>query len=239
VADCVPYKRVVLKLSGEAFGADGGHGVDADASRAIARELVPLAEAGTQVGVVIGGGNILRGSVFASATIGRATADYMGMLATVINAMALQESLEAMNVPARVMTAIAMAQVAEPYIRRRAIRHMEKGRIVVFAGGTGNPYFSTDTAAALRAAEIKADALLKATKVDGVYDADPMTHPGAKKFDRLTYREVLERELRVMDMTAISLCKENHLPVIVFDMRGAGNIARAVRGETIGTFVGA
>ncbi|MBN2112943.1 MAG: UMP kinase [Acidimicrobiia bacterium] len=231
-------RRVALKLSGEAF-ADPAlqYGIDPATVRRLAGEIAEVAAEGHQVAVVVGAGNIFRGLSSAAAGMDRANADYMGMLATVLNAMALRDAIEAAGGVARVQTAIRIEQVAEPYIRLRAIRHLEKGRVVVFAGGTGNPYFTTDTAAALRAAEIGAEAVLKATKVDGVYDADPVHHPGARLFQELRYREVLERDLRVMDATAITMCLENRLPIRVFNISVPGNIARAVRGEAVGTLV--
>ena len=231
-------RRVALKLSGEAF-ADPAlqYGIDPATVRRLAGEIAEVTGEGHQVAVVVGAGNIFRGLSSAAEGMERANADYMGMLATVLNAMALRDAIEGAGAVARVQTAIRIEQVAEPYIRLRAIRHLEKGRVVVFAGGTGNPFFTTDTAAALRAAEIGAEAVLKATKVDGVYDADPVRHPGARLFTELRYREVLERELRVMDATAITMCLENHLPIRVFNISVPGNIARAVRGEPVGTLV--
>jgi uridylate kinase len=231
-------RRVALKLSGEAF-ADPAlqYGIDPGTVRRLAGEIAEVTAEGHQVGVIVGAGNIFRGLSSAAEGMDRANADYMGMLATVLNAMALRDAIEAAGCSARVQTAIRIEQVAEPYIRLRAIRHLEKGRVVVFAGGTGNPFFTTDTAAALRAAEIGAEAVLKATKVDGVYDADPVHHPGARRFTELRYREVLERDLRVMDATAITMCLENHLPIRVFNISVPGNIARAVRGEPVGTLV--
>ena len=231
------FSRVLLKISGEAFSADES-GVDVNTTRAMAEQIAEVRSAGVTVAVVVGGGNIWRGKIHEEAGMDRATADYMGMLATVINALALQDSLEQMGVPSRVQTAIAMHQIAEPYIRRRAIRHLEKGRIVIFAAGTGNPYFTTDTTAALRAVEVNAEAILKATKVDGIYSADPKKDPGATRFERLEYMEVLQRGLEVMDSTAMALCMDNDLPVIVFDMAVPGNIRRVIWGDPIGTFVG-
>jgi uridylate kinase len=216
---------------------DQAYGIDRGVARQIAREIGEIQQLGVQTAIVIGGGNIFRGVAASAKGMDRAQADYMGMLATVINALALQDSLEQEGVVTRVLTAIEMRSVAEPFIRRRAIRHMEKGRIVVFAAGTGNPYFTTDTAAALRAMEIKADIILKATKVDGIYTADPVTHPDATRFDTITYLEVLERRLKVMDATAISLCMDNKLPIKVFNLLTPGNMKRAVMGETIGTTV--
>ncbi|HEY8641498.1 MAG TPA: UMP kinase [Candidatus Dormibacteraeota bacterium] len=233
------YRRVLLKLSGEAFGGPRDEGIDYDVVRAVAAQIKAVHERGVEVAVVIGGGNFVRGARAAERGIERATADYMGMLATVINALALQDALEHMGRPARTMTAIQMPQVAEPYIRRRAVRHLEKGRVIILAAGTGNPYFTTDTTAALRAVEIEAEVILKATKVDGVYTADPVTHPDASKFDRLDYLEVLNRGIEVMDNTALTLCMDNGVPIIVFDLLKEGNIERVVLGEKIGTLVGA
>jgi len=231
-------RRVALKLSGESF-ADPAlqYGIDPATVRRLAGEIAEVTAEGHQIAVVVGAGNIFRGLSSAAEGMDRANADYMGMLATVLNAMALREAIEAAGCAARVQTAIRIEQVAEPYIRLRAIRHLEKGRVVVFAGGTGNPYFTTDTAAALRAAEVGAEVVLKATKVDGVYDADPVLHPEAHLFTELRYREVLERDLRVMDATAITMCLENQLPIRVFNISVPGNIARAVRGEPVGTLV--
>jgi uridylate kinase len=231
------YKRVLLKLSGEAF-ADPHHGfgIDPRIAASIARQLAEAVELGTGLGVVVGGGNIIRGLSASAQGTARTTADYMGMLATVINALALQDALEKEGVHTRVQTAIWMQEVAEPYIRRRAIRHLEKGRVVIFAGGTGNPYFSTDTTAALRALEIGAEAILKGTRVDGVYDSDPMVNPAARMFTSVDYIEVLNRGLKVMDSTAISLCMDNKLPIIVFNMK-SGNIMRLLSGEDVGTLV--
>ena len=230
------YDRILLKLSGEAFAGPGGT-VDVDTTTAMAREIAQLHAAGISTAVVVGGGNIWRGKVHEAAGMERATADYMGMLATVINALALQDSLERIGVPSRVQTAIAMNAIAEPYIRRRAIRHLEKRRVVIFAAGTGNPYFTTDTTAALRAVEVGVQAILKATKVDGVYSADPFKDPTATRFTRLDYLRVLELGLEVMDSTALTLCMDNDLPIIVFDMNVPGNIRRVAYGETIGTTV--
>ena len=232
------YKRVLLKISGEAFCREGGLGIDIDESRSIARQIVDASKIGTQVAVVVGGGNIVRGAGLAPLGINQATGDYMGMLGTVINALALQDLIESLGTPTRVLTALPIQAVAEPWIRRRAISHLEKGRIIILAAGTGNPHFTTDTAAALRAAEIGADVLLKASKVDGVYDRDPEESAKAKRFDRLTYLDVLNKRLGVMDGTAISMCMEHRLPIIVFNLRKEGNIARAVRGEPIGTIIG-
>jgi uridylate kinase len=232
------FRRVLLKLSGEAFAPAHGSGIDLDALAEITRELKEIAALGTELALVIGAGNILRGSDYETRGMDRTTADQMGMLATVINALALQDSLEQAGVATRVLSAITMQAVCEPYIRRRAVRHLEKGRVVIFAAGTGNPYFTTDTAASLRALEIGAEVILKAThQVDGVYDRDPVREPGAMRFDRLTYLEVLQRNLKVMDSTAISMCMDNSLPIIVFNLRKPGNIKKAVVGETIGTLV--
>jgi len=238
VASSVPaYKRVLLKLSGEALMGGENYGIDPVVASQIACDVAEIQSMGVETAIVIGGGNIFRGVAASARGMDRATADYMGMLATVINALALQDALEQQNVVTRVVTAIEMRAVAEPFIRRRAIRHLEKGRVVVFGAGTGNPYFSTDTAAALRAMEIKADVILKATKVDGIYDADPMVHPGALRFDRISYLQVLEQGLKVMDATAISLCMDNRLPIVVFNLRTAGNIKRAITGEPVGSLV--
>jgi len=231
------YRRVLLKLSGEALMGGQSFGIDRNVAAQIAREVGEIQALGVQLAIVIGGGNIFRGVAASAAGMDRAQADYMGMLGTVINALALQDALEQEGVVTRVLSAIEMRSVAEPFIRRRAIRHIEKGRVVVFAAGTGNPYFSTDTAAALRAMEIKAEVILKATKVDGIYSADPMIDPGATKFDSLSYLEVLDRRLKVMDATAISLCMDNKLPIVVFNLRTQGNMKRAILGETIGTTV--
>ena len=232
------FRRVLLKISGEGLAKNGAFGIDTEEVSYIAHEAADAWKLGVDLAIVIGGGNIVRGSVLSANGIKRATADYMGMLATTINAMALQDAIENLGLETRLLTAINMQDVAEPFIRRRAIRHLEKRRIVIFAAGTGNPFFTTDTAAALRAMEIEADVLLKATKVDGVYSADPMKDPSAKKYDSLTYLDVLNNRLNVMDSTAISLCMDNHLPIIVFNLKVAGNVARAVRGEKIGTVVG-
>jgi uridylate kinase len=231
------YKRVLLKLSGEALMGEQTYGIDPAVATQIARDVAEILGMGVETAIVIGGGNIFRGVAASARGMDRATADYMGMLATVINALALQDALEQQNVVTRVVTAIEMRSVAEPFIRRRAIRHLEKGRVVVFGGGTGNPYFSTDTAAALRAMEIKADVILKATKVDGIYDADPMVKTDATRFDRISYQQVLEQGLKVMDATAISLCMDNRLPIVVFNLRTPGNIKRAITGEPIGSLV--
>jgi uridylate kinase len=232
------YQRVLLKLSGEALMGDLGYGIDPTIVQSIAEEVAEVVASGVQVAIVVGGGNIFRGVQASAKGMERATADYVGMIATVMNAITLQDALEQKGVPTRVQSAIAMQEVAEPYIRRRAIRHLEKGRVVVFGAGSGNPFFTTDTAAALRAAEIDANVIFKATKVDGVYDADPKKNPTAKRYQSLTYSHVLAHDLRVMDSTAIALCKENDLPIIVFDLSVRGNIRRVVAGESIGTFVG-
>jgi uridylate kinase len=231
------YKRILLKISGEAMMGDKGYGIDAGTADFIAQEVKGAVSQGVQIAVVVGGGNIFRGVEASVQGMERTSADYMGMLATVINALALQNSLEKKGVPTRVQSAIEMKELAEPYIRRRAIRHLEKGRTVIFAAGTGNPYFTTDTAAALRAMEIGADAILKATKVDGIYTSDPVKDPKAKKYETVTYIDVLKRGLSVMDSAAISLCMDNHLPIIVFSLRGKGNIRKIIEGEKIGTLV--
>jgi uridylate kinase len=232
------YRRVLLKLSGEALIGDQGYGIDASMLQYIANEIYDVQQLGGELALVIGGGNIMRGADASAYGIERVTADYMGMLATVINGLSLQSALEKLGIITRVQTAFEMKAVAELYIRRRAIRHLEKGRVVIFAGGTGNPYFTTDTAAALRAAEIGADVVLKATKVDGIYDADPLTHPDAVKLPQLTYLEALQRRLQVMDATAISLCMENKLPIVVFNLRKPGSIRSVLEGKHVGTFVG-
>lgn len=234
----VTYQRVVLKLSGEALMGELQYGIDPNVVQSIAQEVADVIAGGVQVAIVVGGGNIFRGIKGAAAGMDRATADYIGMIATVMNSMTLQDALERSGVPTRVQTAIAMQEVAEPYIRRRAIRHLEKGRVVIFGAGSGNPFFTTDTTAALRAAEIGADVLFKATKVDGVYDSDPRTNPNARRYQTLNYGHVLTQDLRVMDTTAISLCKDNNIPIIVFDLSVKGNVRRAVMGEQIGTLVG-
>jgi len=233
------FKRILLKLSGEALAAGQGFGVDTARVHEIAAELAEVRELGVQIAIVVGGGNFFRGVAEQAKEMDRVSADHMGMLATVINALALQDALEKQGVHTRVQSAIEMNQVAEPFVRRRAIRHLEKERIVIFAGGTGNPYFSTDTAASLRAMEIKADVILKATKVDGVYDADPMVVKTAKKFTEITYMDVLKQGLKVMDSTAISLCKDNSLPIVVFSLNERGNIKKVVTGEKIGSLVSA
>jgi len=233
------YRRVLLKISGEALMGEQNYGIDVNVARSVAEELKAVHEVGVQVAVVVGGGNIFRGVSKSAGNMDRSSADYIGMLATVMNAVVLQDALEKVNVQTRVMSAIDIPQLAEPFIRRRAIRHLEKQRVVIFAAGTGNPYFTTDSAAALRALEIKADVIMKATKVDGVYSADPMTDATAELFNEITYRQVLERQLRVMDASAISLCMDNNLPIIVFNMRSPGNIKRVVTGERgVGTKVG-
>lgn len=231
------YRRVLLKLSGEALVGGQRSGIDQVTVERLAREVAEVKESGVQVALVIGGGNIFRGLQAAAGGMDRTTADHMGMLATVINSLALQDALERCGAVTRVMSAITMQQIAEPYIRRRAMRHLEKGRVVIFAAGTGNPYFSTDTAASLRAMEVGAEVILKGTKVDGVYDRDPLRDPDARRFTTVTYLEVLQRDLKVMDSTAISLCRDNSLPIVVFDFTKPGNILRAVRGEEIGTQV--
>lgn len=231
------FQRILLKLSGEALMGDQELGISAAVVQKVAVEVKELNQLGVQVAIVIGGGNIYRGLVASAEGMDRASADHMGMLATVINSLALQDALEKMGTFTRVMSAIEMHQIAEPYIRRRAVRHLEKGRVVIFAAGTGNPYFTTDTAAALRAMEVKAQVILKATKVDGVYDTDPLIHKKAKKFKELSYIEVLNRGLKIMDATAISLCMDNHLPIIVFNLTRRGNIKRVVFGQKIGTVI--
>jgi uridylate kinase len=231
------YTRVLLKLSGEALMGDQKYGIEPTVASQVAGEIADVQRMGVQTAVVIGGGNIFRGIAASARGMERATADYMGMLTTVINALALQDALEQQDIQTRVLTAIEMRAVAEPFIRRRAIRHLEKGRVVVFAAGTGNPYFTTDTAAALRAMEIKADVILKGTKVDGVYTADPMIHPDATRLDNISYLQVLEQGLGVMDATAISLCMDNRLPIVVFNLRKPGNLQRAIMGEPVGSLV--
>jgi len=234
----IVYSRILLKLSGEALMGNLGYGIDPGVVHGIAQQVAEVVASGVQVAIVVGGGNIFRGVKAASAGMDRATADYVGMIATVMNAITLQDALEQVGVPTRVQTAIAMQEVAEPYIRRRAIRHLEKKRVVIFGAGSGNPFFTTDTTAALRAAEINAEVIFKATKVDGVYDSDPHVNPDARRYQSLTYGHVLTQDLRVMDSTAIALCKENNIPIIVFDLSVADNIRRAVLGEKIGTIVG-
>ena len=230
-------RRILLKLSGEGLAGESGFGIDPDTIQAIAQEIREVHGIVSQIGIVIGGGNVIRGIAASARGMDRGTADYMGMMASVINALALQDALENVGLHTRVLSALEIKEVAEPYIRRRAVRHLEKDRVVIFAAGTGNPYFSTDTAAALRAAEIHAEVILKATKVDGVYDADPLTEPNAKRFEQLRYDEAIRQDLRFMDQTAIALCRENHLPIVVFDMSVPGNIVRVVSGEKVGTRV--
>lgn len=232
------WKRILLKLSGEAFAGGKPFGIDPATIERLASEVKDVQEAGLEVAIIVGGGNIMRGGEASKAGVDRASADYMGMLGTVINALALQDALEKKDVTTRVQTAIEMAAIAEPFIRRRAIRHLEKGRVVILAAGTGNPYFSTDTAAVLRALEIHAEAVLKATNVDGVYDRDPRKHPDAKRFDHMAYMQAISLGVAVMDMTAFTLCKENNMPIVVFNVHDAGAIKRAALGEPIGTYVG-
>ena len=231
------YKRILLKASGEALMGAQNYGVDVAVARAIAQEIKSVRDLGVEVAVVVGGGNIFRGVSESAGDMDRSSADYIGMLATVMNAVVLQDALEKVGCHTRVLSAINIPQVGEPFIRRRAIRHLEKGRVVIFAAGTGNPYFTTDSAAALRALEIKADVILKATKVEGIYTADPMKDATATRYDCITYQEVLEKQLKVMDASAISLCMDNDLPIVVFNMRNSGNIVRVVSGETVGTTV--
>jgi uridylate kinase len=231
------YQKILLKLSGEALQGKEKFGICVDTLKAISKEIVEIQNLGVQIGIVIGGGNIFRGVAGTATGMDRSAADYMGMLATVINSLALQDALESEGIVTRVQTALEIHQVAEPYIKRRAIRHLEKGRVVIFAAGTGNPFFTTDTAATLRAREIGADIILKATKVDGIYDKDPMVHKDAKKFKQLTYMDVLRKDLKVMDATAISLCREGKIPIIVFNMFETGNIYRIIMGEEIGSVV--
>lgn len=232
-----PYKRILLKLSGEALAGQAGYGIDTDVLKILASEIKSIHEKGVQIGIVMGGGNIFRGIKGATKGMDRASADYMGMLATVLNCLALQDALEHENVHTRVQSAIEMQELAEPYIRRRAIRHLEKNRVVIFGAGTGNPYFTTDTTAALRAMEVGSEVVLKATRVDGVYDADPQIHPEAKRFEEVSYIEVLQRGLKVMDSTAISLCMDNQLPIIVFDLNQKGALEDIVNGKAVGTLV--
>lgn len=234
----ITYRRVLLKLSGEALMGNLGYGIDPAIVQEIAAEVADVVSTGVQLAIVVGGGNIFRGLKASAAGMDRATADYVGMIATVMNAMTLQDALEQINIPTRVQTAIAMQEIAEPYIRRRAIRHLEKGRVVIFGAGSGNPFFTTDTTAALRAAEIDANVIFKATKVDGIYDSDPHQNPNAHRYQSLTYGHVLTHDLRVMDSTAIALCKENNIPIMVFDLAVRGNIHKAVMGESVGTVVG-
>ena len=231
------YKRVLLKLSGEHLAGDQGYGIDAKVLQTLAMEITAIKEIGIELAVTVGGGNIFRGLKASTDGMDRSQADYIGMIATVMNCLALQDALEKVGVITRVMSAIQMQEVAETYIRRRAIRHLEKGRVTIFAAGTGNPYFTTDTTAALRACEIEAEVVLKATKVDGVYDSDPLTNPDAKKYDRISYMEVLTNGLEFMDSTAISLCMENRLPLVVFNVGVSGNMQRVLRGEPVGTLV--
>ncbi len=233
------YSRILLKLSGEVLAGESGFGIQPAVLRGLAEEIRDVHALGCEVAVVIGGGNIIRGVTAASEGMDRATADYMGMMASVMNSVALQDALEALDLATRVLSALDIKEVAEPYIRRRAVRHLEKGRIVIFAGGTGNPYFTTDTAAALRAAEVHASVVLKATKVDGIYSADPARDPAATRYGRLSHEEVIQRDLRFMDQAAIALCRENDLPIVVFDMTVPGNIRKVVAGEKVGTVVGA
>jgi uridylate kinase len=232
-----PYKRILLKLSGEALAGDVGYGIDTQVLKDLAAEIKAVHESGVQIGIVVGGGNIFRGIKGATEGMDRASADYMGMLATVMNCIALQDILEHSGVHTRVQSAIEMRELAEPYIRRRAVRHLEKNRVVIFGAGTGNPYFTTDTTAALRAMETGAEVVLKATKVDGIYDADPKKNPNAKKFAELRYIDVLNRGLQVMDSTAISLCMDNRLPIVVFDLHEKGSLRRVIAGEAVGTLV--
>ncbi len=231
------YKRILLKISGEVLTGEGGYGIDPSVIQQIAQEIKEVKNLGAEVAIVIGGGNIFRGIAASSKGMDRASADYMGMLATVMNGIALQDALEKMDVQTRVQTAIEMREIAEPYIRRKAIRHLEKGRVVIFAGGTGNPYFTTDTTASLRAMEIGAEVILKATKVDGVYDSDPLLNKRARRYDELTYLDVLKKQLKVMDATAISLCMDHQIPIIVFNLKKRGNIKRVVLGDKVGTKV--
>jgi len=237
VTSLAKYKRILLKLSGEALAGKQGSGINLAIIQQIAKDIAAAYQQNIQLGIVIGGGNIFRGIAASAEGMDRASSDYMGMLATCINALALQDALEKENVPTRVQTAIEMAEIAEPYIRRRAVRHLEKGRVVIFGAGTGNPYFTTDTAAALRAMEINAEILMKGTKVDKIYDKDPMKHTDAVPFDKISYLDVLNRGLKVMDLTAVSLCMDNKLPILSFDLSQQGNILRAVMGENIGTIV--
>ena len=231
------YKRILLKISGEVLTGEGDYGIDPTVMEQIAQEIKEVKILGVEVAIVIGGGNIFRGGVASSKGMDRVSADYMGMLATVMNGIALQDALEKIDVHTRVQTAIEMREVAEPYIRRRAMRHLEKGRVVIFAGGTGNPYFTTDTAASLRAMEIGAEAILKGTKVDGIYDSDPLQNKGARKYNELTYLDVLKKQLKAMDATAVSLCMDHRIPIIVFSLKKKGNIKRVVLGEKVGTIV--
>jgi uridylate kinase len=231
------YRRILLKLSGEVLAGDGSFGIDPERVKALATEVAEVAKSGVEIGLVVGGGNFFRGVAAAAQNMERVTADHMGMLATVINALALQDALEKAGAPTRVMTAIEMRAVAEPHIRRRAIRHLEKGRLVIFAAGTSNPYFSTDTAATLRGLEIHAEIVAKATRVDGVYDKDPLKHTDAVRFSEIGYSDVLARNLRVMDASAVSMCRDNHMPIVVFNLNVRGNIMRMAMGEPIGTLI--
>ena len=233
----VRYRRILLKLSGEALLGSRQYGVDPEFCRTIAEQVAKVKGLGVEIGIVVGGGNIFRGLAASARGMDRATGDYIGMLATVMNGLALQDALDKVGIPTRVMTAIAMHEVAEPYIRRRAVRHLEKGRVLIFVAGTGNPYFTTDSAAALRAVEIGAEVLLKATKVDGVYDSDPVTNPAARRYAELEYADLLRDQLKVMDAAAVSLCMENDLPIVVFDLNEPDNIVRVVRGEPVGTLI--
>jgi uridylate kinase len=235
----VRYRRILLKLSGEALLGDRQYGVDPAVCAFIAKQVAEVRSTGVEIGIVVGGGNIFRGMAAAARGMDRATGDYIGMLATVMNGLALQDAIERIGIPVRVLSAIAMNEIAEPYIRRRAVRHLEKGRVTIFVAGTGNPYFTTDTAAALRAVEIGAEVLLKATKVDGVYDADPMTNASARRYDRLSYHDVLRDQLKVLDAAAVSLCMENDLPILVFDLNAPDNIRRVAAGEPVGTLISA
>ncbi len=237
--DGVRYGRILLKLSGEALLGERQYGVDPAFCTFIAKQVKDVQDLGVEIGIVVGGGNIFRGLAAAARGMDRATGDYIGMLATVMNGLALQDAIEREGIAVRVMSAITMNEIAEPYIRRRAVRHLEKGRVPIFVAGTGNPYFTTDTAAALRAVEIGAEVLLKATKVDGVYDADPMKFPNAKRYDHLTYQDVLRDQLKVLDAAAVSLCQENELPIVVFDLHAPENITRVARGEAVGTLISA
>lgn len=232
------YKRILLKLSGEALMGEQNYGIDTNVAEAVAEEIKAVQRLGVEIAIVVGGGNIFRGVSKSAGSMDRSSADYIGMLATVMNAVVLQDALEKLNVYTRALSAIDIPQLAEPFIRRRAIRHLEKGRVVIFAAGTGNPFFTTDSAAALRALEVKADIILKATKVDGIYTADPVTNPEATKFDEISYQDVLEKHLKVMDASSISLCMDNNLPIMVFNMKDSGNIMKAVKGDlSIGTIV--
>ena len=231
------FRRILLKLSGEIFSGDQGYGIDPEMTNSLAKKIIQIAEKNIQVGIVIGGGNIFRGIAASAKGLDRVPGDYLGMMATIMNSVALQSALEKLDCDTRVMSALSITQLAEPYIRRTGIRHLEKGRIVIFAGGTGTPYFSTDTAAVLRAIEINADIIIKGTKVDGVYSADPEVDPDAKKYDSLTFKEVIEKELRVMDLTAVTLCKENNLPIIVFDIKIKNGLVDIINSVPIGTTV--